>query len=196
MNHFDIVQRLRAQSPPDTSSVEGILAFLLKVIGALPRDEGGGLLRKDAGENIAWYAPRNCNVSISRVCYPNGKIWKVLTDAGPGGQNGAGWGDDGYVETSRYLEIVSTEPIPDPRPVELGELTRRVGGLESTVDRHATELTNHGSALDEDRRRLKTLEDAPPPTFELPALIVKGNTSRVFGHGHAVELTVERKQTR
>lgn len=116
MNHADIVERIKNEGG-DFSTPDGMLAVLLRIIGALPREERGGLLRKDAGENIAWYAPRQCNVSISRVCYPDGQIYKVFTDAGPGGTNGPAWNDDGFVEVSRYLEIVSTQPIPEPVPV-------------------------------------------------------------------------------
>lgn len=117
MDHLDIVQRLRALEPATTfTTEEKILTFVLKVLDALPTSEGAGLLRKDAGENITWYTPAQCNVSISRVCYPDGQLYKILTDAGPGGGNGAGWADDGLVEKNRYIAI---HPIPEPEPVPI-----------------------------------------------------------------------------
>lgn len=193
-NHQNIVEQVRNAQPSETwkTTPEGILSVLLKVIGALPRDERGGLLRKDVGENITWYAPRNCNVSISRVCYPDGKIWKVFTDAGPGGANGAGWGDDGYVEVSRYLEIVSTQPIPGPTPPAPTpiDLTPRVTTLETTL---AGLVIIVQDAINRFEAGIKELEDAPPPTFELPPLIAEGNTNRVWGHAHEIHLEVRKK---
>lgn len=112
MNHTDIV--IRERTSMDPSSAESILACLVRVVKALPPEEHGGLLRKDAGENILFYPPTNCNVSISRVCYPNGQLVKIFSDAGPNGSNGPAWNDDGMVEPSRYLDIVGEAPIPDP----------------------------------------------------------------------------------
>lgn len=192
MNHADIVQRIKDEGGHDFGTPEGILAFLLKVIGALPREERGGLLRKDAGENIAWYAPRNCNVSISRVCYPDGKIWKVLTDSGVGGTNGPAWNDDGFVEISRYLEIVSTVPIPEPAPVpptpcrfdvsavsaRLDQIHAAIIALGQQVDRMDNELEQRdndlfaafgtlGTALDELGKKTQTF---PAYTGKVPLL--------------------------
>jgi len=69
----------------DAFSVTKRVAWLL-------RGQGYGLLMKDSGENIIswqghWF-------SISRVCHPGGYPVKVLSDAGPGGANGASWGPD------------------------------------------------------------------------------------------------------
>lgn len=117
MNHVDLVQQQHATSPPDTSSAAGILAFVLRVLAVLPPDERAGLLRKDGGENIVFYAQANCNVSISRVCYPDGQIYKILTDAGVGGSNGPAWNDDGTVEPARYIAVTAAPPTPVDPPV-------------------------------------------------------------------------------
>jgi hypothetical protein len=63
-----------------------------KRVAWLLRGRGYGLLIKDSGENIIpwqghWF-------SISRVCHPGGYPVKVLSDAGPGGANGAAWSPD------------------------------------------------------------------------------------------------------
>lgn len=188
INHTDIVQRERASMDP--TSAESILACLVRVVKALPPDEKGGLLRKDAGENILFYPPTNCNVSISRVCYPDGQLYKIFTDAGPNGANGPAWNNDGTVEPSRYLNILGDVPPPPPAP-DLSELIKRVQGLESTVDRHATELTNAELANIALAKRVAILEAAP--AFELPELQVEGDTSRAWGHGHRVKLMVTSK---
>ena len=71
------------------------------------RHEGAGPLIKNGGENItAW---RGYLFSSSRICYPDGRLVKVIYDAGPGGANGPSWQDTGdYVSPSLYV------PAMDP----------------------------------------------------------------------------------
>jgi hypothetical protein len=66
------------------------------------RGEGAGLLIKNGGENItAW---RGYLFSSSRIVYPDGRLVKVIFDAGPGGANGPSWQDSGdYVSPSLYV---------------------------------------------------------------------------------------------
>ena len=68
---------------------------------------GGGLLIKNAGENVVNW--KGYNFSASRICYPDGHIYKVISDAGPGGANGASWQDNGFVDRGLYV------PAIDPR---------------------------------------------------------------------------------
>ncbi|HEY3043771.1 MAG TPA: hypothetical protein VGJ39_07085 [Vicinamibacterales bacterium] len=71
------------------------------------RGEGAGLLIKNAGENIAAWQGRL--FSSSRIVYPDGRLVKVISDAGPGGANAASWQDNGdYVDRSLYV------PAMDP----------------------------------------------------------------------------------
>jgi hypothetical protein len=57
------------------------------------RGEGAGLLIKNGGENIvAW---QGYLFAASRIVYPDGHLYKVISDAGPGGANGASWQDEG-----------------------------------------------------------------------------------------------------
>ena len=63
-----------------------------KRVAWLIRGQGYGLLIKDYGENIISWQGKS--FSISRVCHPGGYPVKVLTDAGPGGANGATWAPD------------------------------------------------------------------------------------------------------
>jgi hypothetical protein len=65
-----------------------------------------GLLLKGSGDNI--YTCGGETYSISRVCYPDGHIFKVLGDAGPGGNNTPQWVDDGFVTPDRYH--IATDP--------------------------------------------------------------------------------------
>lgn len=69
------------------------------------RGEGAGLLIKNGGENIAAWQGRL--FSASRIVYPDGRLVKVITDAGPGGANGPSWQDNGdYVDRSLYVPAI------------------------------------------------------------------------------------------
>lgn len=64
-----------------------------------------GLLLKLSGENIvAWHGR---SFSASRVCLPDGRIFKVLTDVPT--TSGPSWQDNGTVDPSLYV------PAIDPR---------------------------------------------------------------------------------
>ena len=71
------------------------------------RGEGAGLLLKPTGANIVTW--RGYTFSASRIIYPDGHLFKVVTDVGPGGANGPGWLDDGFVDVNRRV------PAIDPR---------------------------------------------------------------------------------
>jgi len=112
VDHNDIVQRLhREQSPSKT--IDGALDFTLRVIAVLPASERAGLLRKEAGENIV---PHNgVMVSAGRICYPDGQLYKVLTDIPA--TNGPQWLDNGIVDPSFYVAVErNTPPAPLPPP--------------------------------------------------------------------------------
>jgi hypothetical protein len=65
------------------------------------RGDGAGLLIKNGGENVTDWQGRR--FSSSRICYPDGRLVKVIYDAGPGGANGPSWQDyDDYVDESLY----------------------------------------------------------------------------------------------
>jgi len=69
------------------------------------RAQGGGLLIKNGGENIiSW---KGKSFSAGRICFPDGHIWKVLTDVPT--TNGPSWQDNDFVDRSLYV------PAIDPR---------------------------------------------------------------------------------
>ncbi len=85
-----------------------------KRVAWLLRGKGYGLLEKPGGENIITW--KGDTVSISRIAMPSGKIIKILSDAGPGGSNGAGWSEcsdkgdlECYVEANRYVPAKQPE---------------------------------------------------------------------------------------
>jgi hypothetical protein len=82
-------------------TVEGAFDITRRVAWAL-RGEGGGLLIKTGGENIVTW--RGMSFSAGRICYPDGKIWKVLTDVPS--TNGASWQDNGFVDRSLYMPAI------------------------------------------------------------------------------------------
>ena len=69
------------------------------------RGEGAGLLIKNGGENIA--AWQGYLFSVSRIVYPDGRLVKVIYDAGAGGKNGPSWQDGGdHVDPSFYVPAI------------------------------------------------------------------------------------------
>lgn len=135
-DHSEIVKQQYALQPPTigenlpaNDQVQSLLAYLLRVRAALPQDEQPGLLRKDAGENVVYYAPAKVNISVSRICYADGQIYKVMQNAGPqfpgadrNNANAPTWADDGTVEKFRYIggpfAAVELPPVPVPVPVD------------------------------------------------------------------------------
>ena len=76
-----------------------------KRVAWLLRGQGAGLLIKNSGENIvAW---KGYSFSAARICYPDGHIYKLLTDVPT--TNGPTWSDNDFVDRSLYV------PAIDPR---------------------------------------------------------------------------------
>ena len=76
-----------------------------KRVAWLLRGQGAGLLIKNGGENIVSW--KGYSFSAARICYPDGHIYKLLTDVPT--TNGPSWQDNGFVDRSLYL------PAIDPR---------------------------------------------------------------------------------
>jgi hypothetical protein len=108
----DVVRCVHGYVNPGSSATR---AFeVTKRVAWLFRGEGMGLLIKNGGENIiSW---QGMSFAIGRVCYPNGQIYKVLTDVGEGGTNGPGWSDNGFVDPSLYVPAINPG---EPEPVAL-----------------------------------------------------------------------------
>jgi hypothetical protein len=80
---------------------EGAFDVTKRVAWAL-RGEGGGLLIKNAGDNIVPW--QGYSFSAGRVCYPDGHIFKVLSDVPT--TNGPIWLDNGFVDRSLYVAAI------------------------------------------------------------------------------------------
>jgi len=93
-------------------SGNGDLAFeVTKRVAWLLRGSGAGLLIKNGGENTTLWM--GYSFSISRIAYPNGGIVKVVSDAGPGGSNGAAWDESlnypGSVDPALYVPAINPD---------------------------------------------------------------------------------------
>ena len=88
-----------------TNSVQDL--EVAKRVAWLLRGSGGGLLIKNSGEHVLPWL--RITFSAPRVSFPDGHISKIIGDAGPGGANTPGWGDNDFVEPSLYV------PAIDPR---------------------------------------------------------------------------------
>lgn len=76
-----------------------------KRVAWLLRGSGAGLLIKNGGENIVSW--KGYSFSAARMCFPDGHIWKLLTDVPT--TNGPSWQDNDFVDRSLYV------PAIDPR---------------------------------------------------------------------------------
>jgi hypothetical protein len=85
-------------------TVEGAFEVTKRVAWLL-RASGGGLLIKNGGENIVSW--KGLSFAAGRICFPDGHIWKVLSDVPT--TNGASWQDNDFVDRSLYV------PAIDPR---------------------------------------------------------------------------------
>lgn len=76
-----------------------------KRVAWLLRGGGAGLLIKNGGENIvAW---QGFSFAAARICYPDGHIYKILSDVPT--TNGPGWSDNGFVDKSLYVPAIQPE---------------------------------------------------------------------------------------
>ena len=66
------------------------------------RGEGGGLLIKNAGENIVPW--QGYSFAAARICYPDGHIFKVLSDVPT--TNGPIWLDNGMVDPGLFVPAI------------------------------------------------------------------------------------------
>ena len=89
-----------------TNSVEDL--EVAKRVAWLLRGQGAGLLLKGSGDNtVPWLGK---TFSASRICFPaNGHLFKIISDAGPGGKNAPGWSDNDFVDPSSCVFAI------DPR---------------------------------------------------------------------------------
>lgn len=72
-----------------------------KRVAWILRSKGGGLLLKGSGDNtVPWLG---FTFSGSRICFPDGHIWKILQDAGPGGLNAPIYSDNDFVDPVNYF---------------------------------------------------------------------------------------------
>jgi len=100
-NKDALVKCIHDSVNPAAGSVEAAFEVTKRVAWAL-RGEGAGLLRKDGGENIVTW--QGISFSAGRICYPNGQIYKVVSDVG--GANGPSWSDNGFVDPSLYVPAI------------------------------------------------------------------------------------------
>jgi hypothetical protein len=85
---------------------------VVKRVAWLLRAQGGGMLIKNGGDNIVtWHG---YSFSASRLCLPSAGpsayLWKIISDAGPGGANGATWQDNGPVAATGSSCVPAIDP--------------------------------------------------------------------------------------
>lgn len=112
VDHTDLAVAVYHEQPPE-HTVTGALSYLTRLLGRLPPAEAAGYLAKPSGENIAPLADGTL-VSVSRVCYPDRQIYKVMRDA-PNGP--PAWDDNGVAPPGQdYHPFVPPTGPPPPAP--------------------------------------------------------------------------------
>src|SRR5262249_46391704 len=102
-NKAQLSQRIQDRVNPGPT-VEGASEFTNRIPWGV-RGEGAGLLIKNGGENIiSW---KGYSFSAGRICYPDGHIYKVLSDVPA--TNGASWSDNDFVDKSLYVPAINPD---------------------------------------------------------------------------------------
>ncbi len=196
IDHGDIVQEQHAAAPP-AKTVEGALAFLLRVIKRLQYRypaERVGLLIKTAGENIVPY--EDTSVSAGRICYPDFDLLvKILSDVPT--TNGPIWDTDPGIPTTGhhggYLAVAGngftppvTEPDDDethPPPLTV-DYEQAIAALHAQLSDQAARMEQINQAHDQ---RLRWLETGMSlPEYEG----VARGTVKILGYAAPVTVTM------
>jgi hypothetical protein len=148
VEHSSTARAVYALEPP-AGTVEGALGYVTRLLAALPAEERAGYLLKPGGENIA-PLPDGAMVSVGRLCYPDGQIYKVMTDVPHGEPE---WADDGTVDPSRYRAFApaaAPSPAPSPSPsgdanlddvmVRLNDIALMIAGLRIQLDANTEKI--------------------------------------------------------
>src|ERR1041385_1841861 len=99
-------------APPRTA--QDALGYLNLLLSLLPPGEHAGYVTApDGGENSA-YLPTGEFVRVGRVCYPNGQLYKVMSDVPNGGPQ---WVDNGLVPAGqKYVSYNGLHTLPTIDP--------------------------------------------------------------------------------
>jgi hypothetical protein len=142
VDHLDVVLEVARQEPP-AKTLEGALAFTLKVLAVLTHhypEERAGLLVKVAGESILTHTD-GVSYSVNRICYPDQQLYKILTDTPA--TNAPEWEDNGVAQVGGYvhgyaaltppLPVVLPGPLPPPVVIVVETDADRLAALEAAV---------------------------------------------------------------
>ena len=175
--HADVVAHLHAAEPP-ARTVEGALAFVLRVIAQLQAaypHQRVGLLIKTAGENIVPYG--GTSVSAGRLVYPDHNLLvKILTDIPT--TNGPSWQPEIGIPTEGhhggYLAVNGDdEPAVhdgDSNPLALleGKVDTLEGHVEDLFALHRSVNGQLGA-----QNRLQALQDGRVQALEVRVLALE-----------------------
>lgn len=150
INHLDIVQRVAQSLRPD-GTMPGNLHFVQAVLAALPEPTAGYVKAPSGAENTI--TVNGTTVRTNRVIYPDGSIYKIITDSGPGGANGIAWNYDD-LQPSLYLPASALTPAPAEPPAPQPP---------------SVNLVTLQAAIDQLRAKVAALEAKPDPVIPPPA---------------------------
>lgn len=180
-NPTDALKALRATFPTPLGSRHGeFLIAACRTVG-----HGAGLLSKDSGTNVQ--LPSGRRVSQDWMVFPDGFGTDFLDDGE--GKAKIQWGALQEYDKARYIDIsgeVIGAPDPKPEPQDLSAILKSIEELRAELKKLRADH--------EDLYRLFTaaVSDLHGNIAAVASrkLRAKGNTSRTWGHGHAVDLEV------
>lgn len=200
-NYFYIVQQEHFKQAPE-KTLEGALAFLLRVIARIHADPAGervGLLIKTAGENIVPYA--GTFVSAGRLTFPDHDLLvKILTDIPS--TNGPSWQpEEGIPKTGHHGGYLAVGADPGPVDPWPGDVSPAV--LKAAFDELLVLFTEQGKRVQELQGRVTNLDVALQDSLIHIQWLERGETgpayegtgtttgtTRFFGRDWTIPITV------
>jgi len=189
--HLDIAQRAFDASglppTPPYRSVEDALRYITILLGMLPPEEHAGYVGK-GGDNIA-ALPDGTTVSVSRIGYPDGHLYKVLSDAPNGSSQ---WVDNGQRPSDQtYVPFTGAHTDPE-EPHEHDGDSNNVALLEGKVEQLEADVAGLHTWQDEVIRQLTDINEGfkghDGRLVALEPQVAALNQESRDGHVHAVGL--------
>lgn len=171
VDHADFARQAFDTSalPPTPRTVQDALRYIRALLALLPAGEEAGYVKGPAGGENVTALPDGTLVRISRVMYPDGQIYKVMSDAPNGGPQ---WVEEDvrpelYVPFTDGHTIGGATPTPTPTPpsVDLTPLLARVADLERHMEHLHSAFAEVSRQIEALNRQIAELSARPAPTL-------------------------------
>lgn len=171
-NHLELVQQAFDANPlpPTPRAVDSITPILVWLLGHLPAAEQAGYTKSSAGASNTIQLADGTYVRVARVSYPDGQIYKFMSDVPNGGPQWVAEDvrPDLYLPVAGPIGPESGTPSADLTPVlvRLAALEASAGQLTALF----AELVKQIGIINQQVADLTNRPAPPPPA--LPTLYV------------------------